>query len=163
VSSDTIAFTFENARKFILKLEEFPPELHDALVVQIKQLTEQLEARVKAAAPVKTGTLLSVIDEGFRDRPEKVSGTIFLDDGWAKAGALEYGAHKRFQVDAHKMRLNHLWSRAMQPITVQVPDYMRTPNIAERDFMRGPMASMQTQIEITLGRVLEEVTVRANE
>src|SRR5271154_4897451 len=85
-------------RRVVARFSEWPAELHDALFVRIKALTETLEDRVRALAPSRTDKLKSEIASKVYDDPQKIKGLVTLEGGlsrseYIKAAALEYGAH----------------------------------------------------------------------
>jgi hypothetical protein len=149
-------------REVGLRFEQFPQELHEQLKAAIEGLTGELADRVRAAVPRKTGKLASLIVERITDRPEKIVGSVFISGDFAKAAALEYGAHHSTKVRAHTMRLDHAWGRAMlSPEVVDVAAYSRVPNIAERRFLRGPELAMEAQITAELEGVVNKAVEAA--
>ena len=121
-------------------------------ITKIGELTRKLEGLVRDRVPVETGQLLSEVASFVDDANDRISGKVKVlakgwpDPDWGKAGALEYGAHRPFTVKAHQMKLDHFWSRAAAPQMAMVQAFTRTPNIAEHDFLRGPLAEIQSEV-----------------
>lgn len=150
-------------REVGLRFDAFPDALHEALAAEIGRLGEELLALVEAATPSRTGQLRS--EERLRayDEPERIKAEVTVSAEQAKAGALEYGAHRATAVRAHQMRLDHAWARRLAaPIEVLVGAYTRVPDIAERAFERGPLDAMTPEILDRLDAVVASATEAAN-
>lgn len=167
--ADAVYVTVSGERRVSLKLDEFPQELRGQLEARISELTAELQAQVEAAAPSRTGRLRSEIrGRVFADNPNHVSGIVDIagvkgSGDFAKAAALEYGAHASTKVSAHPMKLDHYWaSKLAAPTMVMVAAHNRTVNIAEHDFLRGPLAEMEPQIQMALEEVVEAATIEAD-
>lgn len=151
-----------------LRFAEFPDELRANLLAEINDLSAQLFVMVKAATPELTGRLRS--QEGVKvfDDKNKISGKVFVDDESAndaiKAADLEYGSTgKSIEVKQHEMSLDHIFDKMLaNPMTVTIPTYARTPNVAAHSFERGPLAAMQPEIIARLSAVVEATTEGAN-
>lgn len=156
------------ARETGLVLEEFPDALYDDLRNEIGGLLEELHERVVVAAPDVTGTLRSEIDGILFADKNRIVGYVSVNGPkgskeFAKAGALEYGAHRPTSVKAHAMRLDHAWSEKLAaPETVLVAAYTRTPDIEEHNFLRGPLDAMRPEVDERLNAVVERRVVEAN-
>ena len=135
-----------------LKFETFPQRLHTRLFSDITTLTGRLAALVRSRVPSQTGKLESQIVGQVFDADARITGRVTVagvkgSQDFAKAGALEYGAHNLTKVRAHEMRLDHVFAdRLNAPLTVMVDAYQRTPNIAESNFMRGSIEDMHGEI-----------------
>jgi hypothetical protein len=167
--ADAVYVTVSGERRVALKLDEFPQELRGQLEARISELTAELQAQVEAAAPSRTGKLKSEIrGRVFADNPKHVSGIVdvYAPKGsgeFAKAAALEYGASASTNVSTHPMKLDHYWAdKLAAPTTVLVAAHSRTVNIAEHDFLRGPLAAMEPQIQMALEEVVEAATIEAD-
>ena len=137
-----IAIEITGDRKVGLKFERFPQEAHDALLARITGLTADLKDRVIAAEPERTGRLKSETRSAVEDRPNRITGRVFIGAEFAKAAALEYGAHGTTTVKAHPARLGHVFARLIEPMTVIVAQHDRRVNIAEQRFLRGALAEI---------------------
>jgi hypothetical protein len=133
-----------------LRFEQFPAFAHDRLKSALERIKGRLLAAVLADEPDKTGALRAqtggkVYDHG--DRIAAVVGVRAKDKNEArKAASLEYGSTKvPFAVKAHKASLDHLWSRAIAPISVNVPDHQRAANVTARRFLRGPIDAIRSE------------------
>lgn len=165
---DSFKVDITGARRVGLRFEQFPDELYEALREEIEALTIELLERVKAATPDRTGRLRS--QERMRLFADKDRITGYVDvagargsQDYAKAGALEYGAHRPTKVDAHNMRLDHYWATKLSaPETVLVSAYTRTPHIEEFSFERGPLAAMAPEITERLNEIVEAEAAKAN-
>lgn len=165
---DAIRIEVTGARQAGIRFDAFPDGLHADLLTEIRALGGELLVRVEADTPMATGLLRS--EERLRvfDDPNRVTAYVDIqaDKGsgeFARAGALEYGAHRATKVDAHSMRLDHHWSLMLSaPETVMVAAFTRTPNIQEFAFERGPLAAMAPEVFARLNAVVETATVKAN-
>lgn len=152
--ADDFGFVVEGDRKVALKFDTFPADLHDALLEVITRDTKDLEQRVKAATPVLTGKLRSEISSAVFDDKTKITGAVFVagqDKGdYAKAGALEYGAHGTAKVKAHSSTLDHVFGQSIDPMDVMVAAYTRQTNILATKFESGPFKGMEAKIAADL-------------
>lgn len=165
--ADGISVVITGDRAVQEKFDRFPQEAHQRLHATIEQFTERLVGRVRAAAPKRTGRLESEIRELVSDKPERIVGLVYIRgqerSDYAKAGALEYGAHSTAKVSAHAMRLDHVFATALQaPLTVSVEAYSRQMNIAEHRFLRGSIDSMKGEIERALRAAVGETVEQTN-
>lgn len=150
--ADEIGVIVTGDREVALKFEQFPARAHDSLLARIRSLTSTLAARVRSAAPSKTGKLRSTIaDAIYDDAPKKIVGRVFVNADYAKAGALEYGAHRRAKVGAHDAKLDHVWGRKLSaPTTVIVEAFTRRSNVVAKRFLRSSLTQMHGEIEAGL-------------
>ena len=147
MSSDFIAVDLTGDTRAVLRFEKFPAALHDRLFATLQSLEKRLEAAVLAAEPERSGELKSLTGGRVYDHGDRIAAVVGVRTRNAndarKAAALEYGSRgTAVHEKAHTMRLNHLWSRAISEITVNVPTYDRVPSIAARLFLRGPIKAM---------------------
>ena len=168
--ADMIHFDVKGIREVGLRFEQFPAELHDQIKAEIDALSKQLFAMVNAATPSKTGRLRSQEWLKLFDDGDSIKGAVYIagqgsgkNSDFAKAGALEYGAHMPFEVAAHAMKLDHAWANQLaNPLTVQVKSHPRKPNVPEFAFERGPLAAMQPEIIERLNAVVAKAAAQAN-
>lgn len=166
--ADFIHIEVTGDRQVGLRFEEFPDELYQQLKAEIEALATELYARVEAATPSRTGRLRSQERLRIFADPNRITGYVDIagDKGsqdFAKAAALEYGAHGPAKVSAHSMRLDHYWSTQLtQPESVMVEAYTRTTNIMERAFERGPLGGMEAEVVSRLNAVVEAAAAEAN-
>lgn len=165
---DSIRVDITGDRKVGLLFEDWPDGLYAALKAEVNSLTTELYGLVEAATPSRTGRLRSEERMTFFSDENRIAGrvTVAGADGsqdFAKAGALEYGAHRSTKVSAHSMRLDHVFGQMLAaPINVLVDAYNRTPDIQEFAFERGPLESMQPEILERLNAVVEQSVAKAN-
>jgi hypothetical protein len=160
MADEFIGFTLTGDRSLSLRFDEFPRKLHDRFLAKVREITARLADAVRADAPHgKTGKLAnSVVERVYDDGPARIKGRVTVSRDFAKAAALEYGAHKRTKVSAHAMRLDHVFAnRLAAPLTVAVGAYSRTPNIEATRFMRGPLAAAEAEIAEELRAVVDAV------
>lgn len=143
-------------RKVTVRFDEFPQQAHKAILGRITQLTQELERRVKSAEPRDTGKLVKDTTSIVRDSAQRVTGTVKITADFAKAGALEYGAHGSTGVQSHTARLDHVFSRFVSPITVIVAAYTRAVNVQEHEYLRGPLEAMQQEFQQQIQGALNE-------
>src|SRR5690242_7875009 len=133
-------------RRVVVKFDQFPQQLHGVLLSRITSLTETLRAMVDASAPEATGKLRRNIVSRVEDRPQRIHGSVFVHADYGKAAALEYGAHNTIQVKSHSQRLDHVFALQVSPLSVMVAAYARHLDIAERRYLRGPLAALKPEI-----------------
>jgi hypothetical protein len=167
--ADQISIDVSGARQVGIRFEQFPQNVYDRLVAAVQEKTDELLARVEAATPTLTGRLRSQERARvFHDNPNRIAGYIDIagekgSGDFAKAAALEYGAHRATKVKPHPMKLDHYWSdRLTAPTMVMVGAYTRTPNIAAHSFMRGPAEQMKVEILAALHGAVDTAEVEAN-
>jgi hypothetical protein len=165
---DSIRIDVKGDRQVGLRFEEFPDALYDQLRAEIDSLSAELYARVVAAAPRATGQLESQIRLRLFADKTRITGYVDIagakgSQDFAKAAALEYGAHRPTKVSAHSMKLDHFWANKLAaPIEVLVAAFTRTPDIADHAFERGPLAEMQPEVQARLNAAVERAVVVAN-
>ncbi len=148
-----IHFAVTGDREVALKFEEFPRQVHDRLLERIRDLTAELETNVRAAEPERTGRLRSETSSRIFDQPTRIHGQVSIAAEFGKAGALEYGSHRKIEVRAHQARLDHVFSR-LADLEVEVGAHARLTDVAEHRFLRGPLESMTPEILASLEEAL---------
>jgi hypothetical protein len=136
-----------SANRVALRFEHFPQAAHDRLLATLTSLEQRLEAMVIAAEPNLSGALRGLTGGRVYDHDSRIAAVVGVRTQTKaealKAAALEYGSHKALMVRAHTAKLAHLWSRAINQIVVDVPEYGRTSNIDPLNFLRGPLAAIR--------------------
>lgn len=167
--SDLISFNVTGDRQTGIRFDAFPNDLYDDLKKEVGALSEELFGRVEADTPFDTGLLLGAERLRLFTDPTRITGYVDIYAGkvaggeYAKAGALEYGAHRSAVVKTHKMRLDHNWSEKLaRPEMVMVEAFTRKANIQEVAFLRGPLAQMQPEVIARLNAVVEQRVAEAN-
>ena len=143
--ADTFGLEIKGDQSAVLRFDKFPDAAHDRLLEALRGIEARLEAAVIAAEPTLTGALKNETGGAVYDHGNRIAAVVGVrarGNDAAKAGALEWGAHRGFIVKAHQMSLGHFWSRLVDKRMVSVPDYNRIPNVAERRFLRDPIAAM---------------------
>ena len=165
---DSIHIDVTGVRQVGIRFDEFPEVLYEDLRAEITALGNELFALVQAKTPAYTGELRSEERLRIFADPSRITGYVDVaapkgSQDFAKAGALEYGAHASFAVKAHSMRLDHYWSlKLMAAQQVLVEAYARTANIAEVAFERSAIAELQPQVITRLNAVVEKRVAAAN-
>jgi hypothetical protein len=165
---DSIRIDITGDRQIGLRFDEFPDALYEDLKSEIDALSAELFSRIQAATPNRTGQLLSSERLRLFADANRITGYVDIagakgSQDFAKASALEYGAHRATKVSAHDMRLDHHWEKKLAaPETVLVEAYSRTPNIQEYAFERGPLAQMQPEVAARLNAVVAKAVADAN-
>lgn len=167
--ADGINVEITGDRRALLRFENFPNELYDALRAEIESLTNELFGRVLAAVPHDSGKLASEIHKKVHADPERISGQVFVStrisaDEARKAAALEYGSRrKKISVKAHSREVHTVHGRALAaPLEALIKAYDRTPNIMQRAFERGTLDEMRPQIIQRLQSVVSTSVADAN-
>jgi hypothetical protein len=132
-----------------LRLDKLPAEVAAALREVVERETAALFAAVQP--PIgKTGRTAAAKSMKIVTTDNSVLGVVYFKGPGrelAKIGALEYGTRgKRRPVQRHHRRLNHFFGHQHAPIDVIVEKYMRTPRIAARRFLRGPLEARKAAI-----------------
>lgn len=166
--AETLAVIVSGDRAIAEKFGTFPQEAHKRLHATIEIAIERLAGLVRAHVPKLTGRLESEIRTLVGDKPERIVGLVYVQgeerNDYAKAGALEYGAHGTAKVSAHSMRLDHVFANALNsPLTVSVDAYSRPLNIAAQRFLRDPAAEMKSEIESNLRAAVDQTVAATNE
>jgi hypothetical protein len=142
-----------------IRFGELPAKLQKRVKAEITSITREILGRVKAAEPVRTGRLrrqtVSFIDE----KPNWVRGRVRIWDARthstaAAGGALEYGAHRRFEVRSHSAKRTQAFGKPIKRTKVTIPAYQRRANIQAMRFMRGPAAALMPRARERLREVI---------
>lgn len=142
----TFAIHVAGEREAELVLEDLPEKAREVLKPVINELIEELYGQVVGREPVRTGRLRSTTAKAeAQDRGDRVSGRVFIDADFAKAAALEYGAHGTATVRAHMETLGHVFGHLVAPFAVLVAEHSRHVDIAEHEFLRGPLHDIEAQ------------------
>lgn len=153
----TVAMELLNERRVGLRFDEFPEKARANLLERITELTQELEDAVVEAEPEgATGKLRRETKPRVTEGPERITGSVSVTDEFAKAAALEYGAHGTTTVRAHVAQLNHVFARATSTVEVDVEEHTRRLNIAAHDYLRGPLAAMSGRIEEELKAAIDD-------
>lgn len=155
--ADHIGVDIEGVRGAVLRFERFPELARSNLLDRITTLTGRLADLIEANAPKKSGSLAQDIGSGVRQGDWGITGNVFMKRDYAKAGALNYGAHRATKVRLHMMGLDHFWARKLaDPIRVAVKLHRRTPNIAATGFITGPAAAIHDEAIAEMTAAVEE-------
>lgn len=150
--------TTSGALSIDTRLEEMPTRLHDKLRDRFIPLTRDLQARVQARAPYRTGKLRRELEQRvFADRPNRVAGYVEV---WApgqpkeypKAATMEYGTHKARRI---RERVAGSKARILKRIT-------RVIDIPAFQYLRGGLADMQGATLAAVNEVVEETIAEEN-
>lgn len=157
--------TTRGDREISLRFEQFPARARGSIEARIRNLTDELDARIENAAPFRTGKLRSEITPSvYDDSPDRVAGvvSVFAPQAvgeYAKAATLEYGSNKPRRIfdRSSSMMAKLLGSRR------RVASRMTKPvHIAALAYLRGPFAEMEPEIQAELEAALAEATEEGN-
>jgi hypothetical protein len=150
-------------REVAVKFDELPKRAHDRILARIIGLTDRLLARVRGAAPDKTGKLRGEITSRIYDDAGvgRITGRVFIAGGlpkneYAKAAALEYGAHGTVSVRDHLERRNKVFGREIAPMMVMVRRHSRRIDITAERFLRDPIGEMSAEAVAEIRAAVEE-------
>lgn len=166
---DTVRINIKGERQTGLRFEEFPDALREDLREEIDSLTADLFAKIRAVAPKETGDLQSKINAKIHDHEKRIVGSIYIagkkgSQDFAKAGALEYGAHRTTKVKEYARRPHgKVQAKFDAPAEVIVRAHTRKNKQSEHAFLRGPMASARQEVENRLNAVVEKNVAKANQ
>ena len=165
--TDSFGVDIAGDTRAVLRFERFPSVAHDRLLATLQSLERRLEAAVLAEEPEKSGDLKSLTGGRVYDHGDRIAAVVGVRTTTPaqarKAAALEYGSRgASITVSAHTAKLDHLWSRAIAPIMVNVPSFTRTPSITARRFLRGPIQALHddaiTEMRAALDAAVAEAT-----
>jgi hypothetical protein len=143
-------------RELEVKFDQFPQQIHGALLARITQVTETLQARVESAAPRKTGRLKSEVRARVYSSQNRIAGYVSIyapgvAEEYAKAATLEYGTNKpRHAVERVKTLLGKSRRRILNRISKPV-------HISAMRYLRGPFDEVAPDIQADLQSVVNEV------
>lgn len=147
-------------RRVALKFDVFPKQAHDELLSVITSATDRLRGLVEGAVPKNSGQLASEIVGRVVDAANHITGSVGIlgatPNDYAKAGALEYGAHGTAHLREHGAKLGHLWGKMIAPMQVIVAAHDRRVNIQQHDFLRGPLRAMQEDVLAQMKQALDQ-------
>jgi hypothetical protein len=132
-----------------LMLDQFPKKLQANIAARLDVLTTELQAKVRAAEPHRTGRLQAETKRFVDQRENWVRGRVrVLGPGGrghnVAAAALEYGAHRSFPVRGYRRGGG------------SVVAYRRHANIAERRFLRGAAVGMRAKVLAELQQAIAD-------
>ncbi len=147
--------------RIVARFNEWPAELHDALLTRIRALTDALEGRVQALAPERTGKLKDEIVSRVFDDPKKIKGLVTLEGGltkseYVKAAALEYGAHRGLRVRKYSRTIAEAFGHDISPKRIDVSAYSRIANIDARVYLRGGLSDVEGDATAQLQQVIDQ-------
>ncbi len=147
----------EADRAVYARLDTWDKALVEEIYSRIVTLTKELEAAVRANAPVgkdnHSGRLRESIHSEVRRSDDAIAGIV--TSPIAYLAVAEFGLHKSLSVIGHEMKLDHAWSRDIDPITVTVDPYVRQANVEGTLFMQRALESMGSEIAAELRQVLD--------
>lgn len=157
-----IGLEITTSRNATLRFEEFPVQARDKLKNVIADATNRLQAMARADAPKRTGRLASEIVAHVNEYQTAIVGVVSIagksSNDFAKAAALEYGAHGSAQVKAHQAKLDHYFSKPMDTIDVAVSGHTRKLNIKQHDYLRGSESRIAAEALSDMRAAIDEVT-----
>jgi hypothetical protein len=164
---DSVKIDITGDRLVGLRFDEFPTDLHDALLEQIDGLTSELRARARASPRKPRATCSGKLRQRVYDDEHKITGRVDIasDDPritarLARSNMVQRSAREG-QGSWHEAG-PLLERQARSPITVLTKAYNRVPAIAEHAFERGALAAMQPAVLSTLNAVVERAVQKAN-
>lgn len=153
-----MSVTTRGDREISTRFDRFPSHLHDKLAERIRSLTAELQVRIIAATPKKTGLLQSEIKlSSYEDSETRVAGYVSVYAGdksseYAKAATLEYGSDKARKLKDKGSRILALFSRRNR-IERRMS---KAPHIEAFEYLRRPFEEMQPEIQAALEEVVAE-------
>lgn len=158
-----LGISISTDRRVAVKFDEFPHQAHDNLLEAITGMTDRLRGMVEGYVPKRTGRLASEITSRVVDAPNHITGYVGVSNGnandFAKAAALEYGAHGTAHLREHAAKLGHLWGALIEPMQVIVAAHDRRLNIAEQDYLQGPLRMIENDALVQMRDALQAAAV----
>jgi hypothetical protein len=138
-----------------LMFDQLPQKLQANIVRRMEPLMAEIQAKVRAGEPHRTGRLQAETRRFLDQRENWVRGRVrILGPGGrghnVAAAALEYGAHSTFPVRGYRRR-GH-----------PVAGYRRRANIAERRFLRNAAEGMRGKVLAELRQAVADTIADAN-
>ena len=161
-----ISVDIRGDRELALRFDQFPAVLHARLERRITAITQELEARVEAATPVRTGKLRSEVRPSvYSNNRDRVAGYVQVfapgdPREYPKAATLEYGSDKprrRFE------RASGLLGRVGAPRRRLLSRGGDAVHIRAYRYLRGPFESMQAEIEAALQQEIDAAAAEGGE
>jgi hypothetical protein len=149
----------EGERQVSAVLDRLDGAVRIAVREKIAELIVQLEARVRANAPVgKTGHLKAEVHSQLREsnQSERIVGLV--TDPVAYIAPEEFGIHKELFVRGHQRMLDHVFATPIAPEEVFVDPYTRLANVEATFFMQAALASMEPEIVEGLRAAIDAVS-----
>lgn len=154
-----MAVVTRGEREISLRFETFPTRARQKIEERIVTLIEQLDARVQAAAPYRTGALRSEITERIYDnKPDRVAGYVSVfapnrPSEYPKAATLEYGTNKPRRMFERGGGIAARLGQRQRRIVNRVSKPARIEAFA---YLRGPLEEMKPEIEAALNEAVAE-------
>lgn len=147
----------EAERAVYARLDTWDQKLVEELYSRIVKLTRGLELLVRSNAPVGRGNHGGRLRESVHSKVVRSEGHIagIVTASVPYLPVIEFGVHKSLNVSGHEMKLDHAWSRDIDPIQVFVDPYVRHANVEETLFMQRALESMGGEIAAELQQVLD--------
>lgn len=138
-----------------LMLDQFPKKLQANIASRMEPLVAEIQAKVRAGEPHRTGRLQAETRRFVDERENWVRGRVrILGPGGrghnVAAAALEYGAHRSFPVKGYRRG------------GTAVSAYRRHANIAERRFLRGAAEGMRAKVLAELQQAITDTIAETN-
>lgn len=156
-----VGLEITTSRNVTLRFDEFPQQARERLSQVIHSATNRLQGLVRNAVPKHSGRLASEITSRVNEYENAIVGIVFVKgknrNDFAKAAALEYGAHGSAEVKSHQSKLDHYFSRPIDTIQVMVGSHSRKLNIKEHDYLRGPEANVASDVLADMRQALNDV------
>lgn len=156
-----VGLEITTSRNIALRFEEFPQKARERLGEVITSATSRLQALVRNSVPKRTGRLEMEINSRVNEYDNGIVGIVYVKgknrNDFAKAAALEYGAHGSAQVKSHEARLDHYFSRHVDMLQVMVGSHSRKLNIKAHDYLRGPEASIADEALADMRQAINEL------
>jgi hypothetical protein len=155
-------------RALLARLDQLPKTLQVRLRAVIEAQTSRLLAAVLNLEPVRTGALREHTVQAISEGEDYVRGRVHVLAGggdaftYARAGALEYGAHREAKVSAHSALLSQVYGQLIDARVVMVEAYTRQANIQALRFLRGPFEAIRTAALAEMQRAIDEEISRAH-
>jgi hypothetical protein len=140
--------------------DDLPAVLEARLYRAMEAIASRMAAAVRAAEPVRTGTLRAETQPFVWQSDAAVTaGVVVASDSkveHGKAAALEYGAHRPTTVREHWAVRSSFWGRYGAAEAVLIEEYRRRVNIGADRYLRGPFAAMEGEIIAALEAAVDE-------
>lgn len=165
--ADTFAIELKGVKSATLRLEKFPDGVLERLLEPMQSIERQLEAAVIAAEPQKSGELRGITGGRVYSHENRIAAVVGVrtQDGneAKKAVTLEYGSlGEPMDVVNHFMRVDHVYKTLISPMDVEVPTYMRVPDVKPHRFLRDPIEAIRGSALEQLRAAIDQAVADAN-
>jgi phage gpG-like protein len=140
-------------REVILRMENMPGAVRDALIAKVQELTNRLQQYIineKLHGQVlgqRSGRLVQSLQTRFEDTGDKIKGHVYSAGTVKYAAFWEFGFTGTEDVREYVRTANHLFGKATDAYSQTVRAHTRHVNQPARSYMRTGLADLASGFE----------------